>query len=182
MNSKFAKATNAQELQVLLQQLSEDELLELNWSDLPLFVDFYNDDGGRRAAGYRGTCGDCACRALAIALDQPYPELYQRISAGNKQFYLATGTFYKGRRYTARHGCRSEVWASILASHGWTSLPQDYTWETLPPTCLVQCAKSARKNASRHVAAVVQGTLRDSWNSRRTAPIIYQVWVPGGQC
>lgn len=28
---------------------------------------FVYDDGGRAAAGYKGTTGDCACRAVAIA-------------------------------------------------------------------------------------------------------------------
>ena len=29
-------------------------------------------DGGRRAAGYKGHCGDCEVRAIAIAAKRPY--------------------------------------------------------------------------------------------------------------
>lgn len=30
---------------------------------------FVYDDGGRKAAGYKGTTGDCACRAVAPDCD-----------------------------------------------------------------------------------------------------------------
>ena len=37
-------------------------------------------DGGRSEAGYKGHTGDCACRAIAIAVGMPYKEAYQLIN------------------------------------------------------------------------------------------------------
>jgi hypothetical protein len=36
----------------------------------------YND-GGREAAGYKGKVGDCVARAIAIANEKPYQEVYK---------------------------------------------------------------------------------------------------------
>jgi hypothetical protein len=46
----------------------------------PVFV--YND-GGRKAAGYKGSAGDCVCRAIAIAAQLPYQQVYDRLAEGN---------------------------------------------------------------------------------------------------
>lgn len=39
------------------------------------------DDGGRAAAGYRGTTGDCVTRAAAIVTGRPYQEVYDLVNA-----------------------------------------------------------------------------------------------------
>jgi hypothetical protein len=44
---------------------------------------FIYDDGGRRAAGFKGDAGDCVCRAIAIATGKPYREVYDRLAEGN---------------------------------------------------------------------------------------------------
>jgi hypothetical protein len=43
---------------------------------------FVYDDGGRRAAGYRGDAGDCVVRALAIASQVPYATVYTALAQG----------------------------------------------------------------------------------------------------
>lgn len=45
-------------------------------------LQFQYDDGGRAAAGYKGTAGDCVARAVAIATGQPYREVYDALAAG----------------------------------------------------------------------------------------------------
>jgi hypothetical protein len=40
---------------------------------------FVKDDGGRLAAGYEGKANDCVCRAVAIATERPYQEMYDRL-------------------------------------------------------------------------------------------------------
>lgn len=39
----------------------------------------YND-GGRKAAGYKGDAGDCVARAIAIVTEKPYREVYKELS------------------------------------------------------------------------------------------------------
>ena len=62
-------------------------------------VDFVYNDGGRAAAGYKGRAGDCAVRAIAIATQKPYQEVYNGINA----VALAERT-RRGRRSSARSG------------------------------------------------------------------------------
>ncbi|WP_231970582.1 hypothetical protein [Polynucleobacter necessarius] len=38
---------------------------------------FEFNDGGREAAGFKGGAGDCVVRAIAIAAELPYMEVYE---------------------------------------------------------------------------------------------------------
>lgn len=38
---------------------------------------YQRNDGGRKAAGYKGITGDCVCRAIAIGTGQPYQTVYE---------------------------------------------------------------------------------------------------------
>ena len=41
---------------------------------------FQYDDGGRKDAGYKGTTGDCGTRAIAIAMQRDYKEVYKELA------------------------------------------------------------------------------------------------------
>lgn len=43
---------------------------------------FVHDDGGREAAGFKGSAGDCVVRAVAIASGRPYAEVHARFRIG----------------------------------------------------------------------------------------------------
>jgi hypothetical protein len=40
---------------------------------------FVFNDGGRQAAGFRGNAGDCVVRAIAIAAELPYRQVYDQL-------------------------------------------------------------------------------------------------------
>ena len=63
------------------------------------------NDGGRLAAGYKGKVGDCAARALAIALSIDYKNAYNEIALANKEFGFAK---------SARDGVFKEVLEYVL--------------------------------------------------------------------
>jgi hypothetical protein len=44
-------------------------------------IRYVYDDGGRKAAGFKGKVDDCVCRAIAIATEQPYRVVYNAMSA-----------------------------------------------------------------------------------------------------
>ena len=46
-------------------------------------IEFNFNDGGREAAGKKGSTGDCVTRAVAIASGLPYLEVYNRLAEGN---------------------------------------------------------------------------------------------------
>ena len=39
-----------------------------------------HNDGGRAAAGYKGSADDCVTRAVAIATERPYQEVYEEMT------------------------------------------------------------------------------------------------------
>jgi hypothetical protein len=54
---------------------------KLNPKDTETFI---FDDGGREAAGYKGFAGDCTVRAIAIATEKPYKEVYDALFEMNR--------------------------------------------------------------------------------------------------
>ena len=47
-----------------------------------MIKEFVYDDGGRIAAGYKNSAGDCVCRAVAIASGRSYAEVRDRLRRG----------------------------------------------------------------------------------------------------
>jgi hypothetical protein len=62
-------------------------------------MQFVYNDGGRKAAGFKGTTGDCVTRAIAIATDRPYIEVYNALAR-------LVGQFAKCRSKRARHAAK----------------------------------------------------------------------------
>ena len=126
-------------------------------------IGFVQDDGGRAAAGYRGTAGDCVVRALAILTDRPYRECYQKLARRNK--------IYTGKR-SARNGVNKQAYEAVFADVGLTKISltgtrPTYTeaWERYGD-CIVTTA--------RHVCALVGGVLRDTFDGRTYSSVDFQ--------
>ena len=123
----------------------------------------YND-GGRADAGFRGKTGDCAVRAMSIALELPYADVYRELAQANKD---------AGRKKSVRRGVMKKVYSKVLSKYGWE-------WHSAPKFD----GRKARYNdlpngrliarMSKHFAAVIDGELHDSWDSRHK--IVYGYW------
>lgn len=127
-------------------------------------MEFVKDDGGRAAAGFKGTTGDCVTRAVAIASGLPYPEVYKALSQG-------MGNQRKSKGRTARNGVTtSRKWfKDYMRSMGftWTSTmligsgcKVHLTEGELPMGRLVVAV-------SRHYTAVLNGVIHDTYNPER---------------
>jgi len=146
---------------------------------------FQYNDGGREEVGRKGKTGDCVTRAIAIAADLPYREVYEKLSEGN-----ATQRKSKRERKTkARHKVRT-------ASHGiYTSRKwfKDYMTElgfVWTPTmeigsgCKVhlhpdELPKVGRLvcRVSKHITAVIDGVINDTYDcSRDGTRCVYGYW------
>lgn len=126
---------------------------------------FVRDDGGRAAAGFRGTTGDCVTRAIAIATDLPYRQVYDDLNALAKAHERpnARRGRNRGRRSSARTGVFKRTYHRYLTERGWL-------WE---PTMLVGrgCRVHLRGDElpggrlivslSRHLSAVIDGVIHD---------------------
>ena len=132
------------------------------------------DDGGRGAAGFRGTAGDCVCRAVAIASGLPYGEVYAALSDG-------AGSERKSRGRSARNGIRvRRLWfRRYMQSMGWrwtatmgigTGCTVHLRADELPPARLVV-------SLSKHYVAVIDGVIHDlSDESRAGTRCVYGYW------
>lgn len=129
------------------------------------------DDGGRAAAGRRGTAGDCVARAIAIASGRPYGDVYDELAEIN----LA----YGGKR-SAREGIKPAATRDYLGRHlGWewtatmgigTGCTVHLAGGELPDGVLVA-------RLSRHITAVVDGVIHDTHDPARDGSrCVYGYW------
>ena len=127
-------------------------------------MQFQYDDGGRGVAGYKGSAGDCVCRAVAIASGKPYAEVYAALARG-------AGDERKSRGASARSGIRtSRKWfKDLMRSWGftWTATMGIGTGckvhlhdGELPPGRLVVAV-------SKHYTAVIDGVIHDTHDPQR---------------
>jgi len=146
---------------------------------------FKENDGGRAAAGYKGRAGDCVARAVAIASNRPYREVYDRLAVGN-----ATQRHSKKDRpcttangvATARHG--------IMTRRKWFKdymIELGFRWVAtmgIGTGCKVHLKEDELPKGriivalSRHYAAVIDGVLNDTYeDTRNETRCVYGYWV-----
>jgi|GEM_PF-428636 len=131
-------------------------------------IRYHYNDGGRSAAGYKGRTGDCVVRAIAIATDMAYQDVYESLTELNKAYAnnhndkVAKQLREKG--LSPRNGVFKEVYNQYLNQIGWEyvsfganrKLPTE-----LPPGRLI-----CRQN--RHLIAMIDHTVHDAHDSRYT--------------
>lgn len=136
------------------------------------------DDGGRKAAGFKGEAGDCVCRAIAIATQLPYQQIYDAI---NTLGWCERRGKRKRGVSNARTGVYRTTTRKFLAALGWKWTPTmgigtgcrvHLRANELPPGRLIAAL-------SKHMAAVVNGVVLDTADpSRGGTRCVYGYWQP----
>lgn len=141
------------------------------------------DDGGRAAAGFRGDTGDCVTRAIAIAAELDYREVYDALTQRQVAYYerreKRTGR-KQTRARTARTGVSKKVYKPFLRDElGWLWTPTMFIGSgttvhlrggELPFGRIIA-------EVSGHVVAVIYGTVRDTYDPRRDGTrCVYGYW------
>jgi hypothetical protein len=129
-------------------------------------MNYIYDDGGRAAAGYRGETGDCVVRAIAIATEMPYQEVYDATNEIAKSERL-------GKRKRGKSNARLGVYKGTIRKYmealGWTWIPTmqigsgcqvHLRADELPAGRLVV-------NVSKHSVAVIDGVVHDTHDPSR---------------
>jgi hypothetical protein len=139
-------------------------------------MDFVYNDGGRATAGYKGRAGDCVVRAIAIATQKPYQEVYDAINA-----VALAEKVRKGRRSSARSGVSRTTYERYLCGLGWewvatmqvgSGCRVHLRAEELPKGRLVV-------RLSRHLTAVIDRVIHDIYNpDRRGTRCVYGYFKP----
>jgi hypothetical protein len=81
---------------------------------------FQYNDGGRSAAGYKGSTGDCICRAIAIATGMPYQMVYDLLNEHAAEQRI---TRRQRKRGSARTGIYRNTIRRVMEELGWQWTP-----------------------------------------------------------
>ena len=116
---------------------------------------FYENDGGRSKYFKGKNAGDCVVRAIAIALNLDYKEVYDELAMMNKELYGIK---------TARNGNSKKAYEKFLKKRGWH-------WCKAPKLV----GRKARyfdlphgryiARQANHLVAVIDGSIHDTWDS-----------------
>lgn len=133
---------------------------------------FVQDDGGRAAAGFQGTAGDCVVRAIAIASGLPYQQVYDSLHATMKDAKRA------GDR-SPRNGVPKPLSREFMKWLGWQWTPT----MLIGQGCKVHLRPGELPNGrlvvavSRHLVAVIDGVIHDTSDcSRNGTRCVYGYW------
>ncbi|SRR6266702_2601621 len=127
---------------------------------------FVYHDGGRKEAGYKGTTSDCVVRAIAIATEQPYQEVYNTINSFAK--FERTGKRKRGKS-NARTGVYKQTYHKYLESIGWKWTPT----MLIGQGCVVHLKSDELPRGrivvilSKHLSAVIDGVVYDTADPSR---------------
>lgn len=134
---------------------------------------FQLNDGGRQAAGFKGGAGDCVVRAIAIAAQLPYLQVYEDLHAANTAYAdqrndkLARRLNAKGA--SPRNGNHRNVFHDYIVGHGFDWVPTMQIGAGCQVHLLANELPSGRLivKVSKHLTAVIDGVICDTHNPSR---------------
>lgn len=150
-------------------------------------------DGGRAAAGYQGSTGDCVTRAIAVALTaidtEPgapiresaewYQHVYDAVNVAGKGERLSRRRRTRG---SARTGIHIPTIRRLLTAWGWTWHPT----MAIGAGCTVHLRRTELPSGvlivavSRHYTCVVDGLVYDTHDPTRDGTrCVYGYWTKG---
>lgn len=134
-------------------------------------MEWVYDDGGRSQYFEAEHVGDCACRAIAIATERDYKQVYSELARMQKA---------QGRKRSARNGVTIDNVRKYMENHGWRWVPTMKVGQG----CKVHMRKYELPSGrivcrlSGHVAAVIDGVLHDTYDcTREGTRCVYGYWT-----
>ena len=121
------------------------------------------DDGGRADAGFKGSAGDCGTRAAAIATGEAYGDVYREFRNDAKEWPGRSRTAKAIRGNTSpRNGLHRAQMEKFLTARGWKKVSKRIRLDdpALPKTAIL--------SVRMHYIAIVDGVVRDTFDSRFT--------------
>lgn len=137
---------------------------------------FRDDDGGRAAAGFRGSTRDCVTRAIAIATGRPYAAVYEAFNVLAQHERPRAGR----SRSSSRTGVHRRTYERYLSGLGWRWTPTMRIGSGCTTHLCVGELPADRLIArlSRHVVAVLDGVVHDTDDPTRGGDrYVYGWWA-----
>lgn len=145
---------------------------------------FMLNDGGRAVAGFKGGAGDCVVRAIAIAAQLPYLQVYEDLRsanlayADNRNDKLARRLNAKGS--SPRNGNHRNVFHRYILSHGFEWFPT----MSIGAGCQVHLRADELPRGtlivkvSKHLTTIIDGVIQDTHNpSRGGSRCVYGYYI-----
>lgn len=135
-----------------------------------------HNDGGRAAAGFKGSAGDCVVRAIAIAAELPYAEVYAALSDGMATQRQTKHSKASNRSARAGINVRRKWFRDYMASIGWTWTPT----MGIGTGCRVHLHDGELPMGrlvvavSKHYTTVIDGVIHDTSDPQREVHSIRQ--------
>lgn len=132
---------------------------------------FKYNDGGRSEAGFKGHSGDCAVRAIAIATQKPYMEVYNAINLLAKSERI---TKRKKSKSSARDGVYTATMRRYIESIGWKWTPT----MLIGQGCKVHLHDGELPDGrlivrvSKHFTAVIDQVINDTHDPQRETLVV----------
>lgn len=142
---------------------------------------YKHHDGGRAAAGFRGTTGDCVVRAIAIATGRKYKTVYNWMQKDKREWYTGQGlSASRLTRYSQPgRGITSGHYGPYLRCAGWHKVPSHMgDWcigDTVADVAnkykgvtVVVRSQRPRQQRRHHLCCIKRGTVLDTWDCRES--------------
>lgn len=147
---------------------------------------FIYNDGGRKAAGYKGNPGDCVIRAIAIAADMPYNDVYEGMRQRNKQYRDShnnkVSRQLKKRGTSPRNGNYKEVYEPYILELGFTWVP--LSGIGMSDDKRTKLGRDKMPNGTvilrlgKHLCACIDGVVHDKFNpAENSTRQVYGYWI-----
>ena len=140
----------------------------------------YND-GGRSKAGYTGATGDCVCRAISIATETPYQEVYDALAGMGKKERKSKRRSHKSH---PRTGVYRVTYEKFLKQLGWTF----HATMGIGTGCRVHLRADELPEGrlivrvSKHLTTVIDGVLYDTHDpTREGTRCVYGYYMKEGE-
>ena len=138
----------------------------------------YND-GGRKEAGFKGDTEDCVVRAITIATQKSYKEVYDSLNLLGKKEKVSKR---RSRKSNSRTGVYRITYQKYLENLGWKWVPT----MIIGSGCRVHLKEGELPNErlvvriSKHVTSVVNNIIQDTYNpSRQGTRCVYGYFIKG---
>ena len=136
-------------------------------------MEWQYNDGGRSDAGYKGDAADCVVRAIAIATDRPYREVY------NELWQEVASKSEVKRGHSPRNGVSKKAIKRYMESLGWIWTPTMQIGSGCQVHLQADELPSGRivASVSKHLCAVIDGVVHDTYDPTRDGTrCVYGYW------
>lgn len=141
-------------------------------------IGYRYDDGGRKAAGFKGKAGDCVVRAAAILTGRDYAEVYELMADANvlskQRLRHAESHGLTSVERSAERGVSKDAYLSVFKELGIIQERQRRGDLKFTYTQAYERYGDCIVTTRRHMSAVIDGELRDIFDDR-----LYEWWETG---